>query len=244
MTSLPHDRLRRYHSIARIHSGRHRPEHGLYSITEAAAMVAGEPHTLWPQSVAPTIAAFLNRAGDIASDQERQELIPLIPIILDTNDPETEQYAAAALCHTATRIWAPLTLRASQWPDMADALSQATTLQEAAATSAQLLEQLNSMKRPHGRKKINLADDLLTVCNIYASAIAATEDHPFEHDPDYRKDRTKTHRSGATIAADILGAAAQATQGQQPAQQVKAARTALHTVHQLLAPTGNTNPLQ
>lgn len=235
MTPLNPERLRRYHQLPRLLQGSHRPDSGMYNITEAIAMVAGEPHNLWPKNLSPTLAGFLNRAGDLAEDQDRQLLIQLIPIVLDTNDPATEAHAAIHLCRTALAQWAPSALRATDWHHMAQQLQEAQDIHDSAAVSARLLEQVLNMKRPHGRKKITAAENLLTICTFYASTIHPLQDSPYETDPEYSGDRAKAHRTAGEMAADILGATARHTRHLDPPHRAYTGQLAVHEVQLMLA---------
>lgn len=206
----------------------------MYNITEAAAMVAGDPHSLWPPTLAPSIAAFANRAGDLAEDRQRQQLLPLIPLILDTNRPHIEQQAASQLCRTALRSWTPRALRAADWHQMAAKLDKAADLEETANCSAELLEQLMHMQRPHGRKKIGVAENLLTIASFYASSFNSMEEQEYNHDPYYTTDRTKTHRTLGAMAADILGITAETTKTLEPPQRVELIPITVLTIQEII----------
>lgn len=207
----------------------------MFNITEAAAYVAGEAHTLWPTNVAPTIASFLNRAGDLAEDHERHHLLTIIPAILDTNEPHFEETSAPLLCHIALTQWAPWALREYGWETQAHTLGQAQDLQEASDLAAQHLNDLALTPRPHGSRRINQAEDLLTNCAFYAGTINAISGVPYQRDPQFKNEITKVRRTSAAIAADILSATTKAKRNAEPHQRPNAGLVASDAVTRILA---------
>ncbi len=64
---------------------------------EAAAYLAGEPHSDHPACVSPVLASFLRRLNDLFPDAARQALKPWIPRVLHTRGTETAERMRAWL---------------------------------------------------------------------------------------------------------------------------------------------------
>jgi hypothetical protein len=66
--------------------GEHNDRSDGLCVMEAAAWVAGEPHSDHPQCVCPVIGAFLRNWNDAMTDDETrtQLLRPLVPVVLNT----------------------------------------------------------------------------------------------------------------------------------------------------------------
>jgi hypothetical protein len=85
------------------------PDAGM-CVMEAAAYVAGRPHSDSPPCVSPVIATFCRSWNDAMSDEDRQQLKPYIARILDTAtgaaDEETRSWMALDwLCRVHTPAW-------------------------------------------------------------------------------------------------------------------------------------------
>jgi len=86
MTTLP-DVLSLDDLNARVLAvGEHNDRSDGLCVMEAAAWVAGEPHSDHPQCVCPVIGAFLRNWNDAMTDDETrtQLLRPLVPVVLNT----------------------------------------------------------------------------------------------------------------------------------------------------------------
>src|SRR5574341_2000998 len=59
-------------------SGPHKEQQKLYCVMEAVAYIAGEPHSDSPACSCPALAAWLRRANDSMSNEDRQLLKPFI----------------------------------------------------------------------------------------------------------------------------------------------------------------------
>jgi len=64
--------------------GPHRDRTDGVCLMEAVAWMAGEPHTDQPACVDPALAAFGRVLNDRLRDDERQHLLPLIPLLVGT----------------------------------------------------------------------------------------------------------------------------------------------------------------
>jgi hypothetical protein len=64
------------------------PDEGV-CLLEAVAYVAGEPHSDHPQCVDMVLGAFGRAVNDWMKDDERQQLVPIIPMLIGTNADHT-----------------------------------------------------------------------------------------------------------------------------------------------------------
>ena len=200
--------LERYERVKWLHQGSHHPSDGRLSITEAAAYVAGEPHTLWPNTLGPTIAAFTDRAADIARDRERQLLIALIPSMLNSAAPATEDRAALSVCLRALTVWTPVILRANNWPEQAERMAQSQSIPEAHDRAAHLLRHIQEMPSRKGHNRITETDHVLTMAAVAAQTIISLT-HPLgiPRAAESHTGSARARRTAASIAADIMAVA-------------------------------------
>ena len=84
--------------IAHLHRGSHpSPEHGM-CLLEAAAYLAGEPHSDHPECVSTTIAAFGRAWNDHLGDEDRDRLLlPLLPKLIGTAGGDEKRLSLLAL---------------------------------------------------------------------------------------------------------------------------------------------------
>jgi len=73
--------------LPRLSKGSHPPTSGRACAMEAASWLAGEPWSDHPRSVHPVIAGVARWVNDSVSNDERQQLWPLILASLDTARP-------------------------------------------------------------------------------------------------------------------------------------------------------------
>jgi hypothetical protein len=74
-----------------LESGAHdNPEDGM-CIMEAVAYISGEPFTDSPSCVCPVLGAFLRSWNDSLDNDNRQRLKPYIPLLVGTNDGNSNQ---------------------------------------------------------------------------------------------------------------------------------------------------------
>ena len=231
----------RFEAVDYLHPGSHQPDEQKLSITEAVAFVAGERHTLWPTSLSASIAGFADRAGDLARDRERQQFLELIPLMLNSNNPVTEEIAALSICLKALTVWTPVTLAANGWPEEADQLASSTSLPEAAGWANHFLRQMQALTNRQRYNHISQTDHALTMATVAAQAIRPLAHLPLTQEdihPD--RDRMRVHRTAATIAADLMGIACKSaarTQGRgEIAPQITLPTETIITVASVLAP--------
>jgi hypothetical protein len=99
-------------SIRLEHGGHGSPSDGL-CLLEAAAYVAGEPHSDHPQCVCPVLGAYGRALNDTLGDDDRQRLRPLIVKLLNTRStPDIEIRRAFTLVDSVTRVQWPLVFEA------------------------------------------------------------------------------------------------------------------------------------
>jgi hypothetical protein len=106
-----------------LEKGKHdSPEEGM-CLMEAVAFIAGEEFTDRPECVSPVLAEFGRTLNDFLSDDARQQLIPLIPKLIGTVDPEQDQWDGLRCAHWIIAHWLPT------WLDLVpDLKSHATAL--------------------------------------------------------------------------------------------------------------------
>lgn len=100
------------------------PQDGL-CVMEALAYIARERHSDSPQCVSPVIATFLRTWNDAMSDEDRQQLKPLIPVVMDTvSTPEDEERRAWMCVDWLVREYTPAWLRLTGLSAWADTLAR------------------------------------------------------------------------------------------------------------------------
>ena len=91
-----------------LHSGSHIDRTNGLCVMEAAAWMAGEPHSDRPQCVCPVIGAFMRSWNDaLPSNEDRDRLLkPLAKTILNTNATREIELTRAMLCvNWYIRVW-------------------------------------------------------------------------------------------------------------------------------------------
>ena len=111
----------RLSKITVLDSGGHSPD-SHYCLMEAVAYVAGEAWSDRPACVSPCLAAYGRALNDAMPTKQRQRLIPLIPRLIGTAQPELEQQRAYLLADVAMRVLAPMALRSAHLDDDAGKL--------------------------------------------------------------------------------------------------------------------------
>lgn len=132
MTLTP-DKLDTIH----LSAGGHRTREDGVCAMEAVAWLAGKPHSDAPPCACPVISAFVRRLNDSLGDEQRQELKPFLPRLLDTKATrEVELRRAFAAADWAVRSGAPAALRACGLNDEAAKLEALDPLTSESAESA------------------------------------------------------------------------------------------------------------
>jgi hypothetical protein len=106
-----------------LEKGKHAlPEEGM-CLLEAVAFIAGEDFTDAPKCASPVLAEFGRTLNDLLPDDARQQLIPLIPKLIGTVNPEQDQQDGLRCAHWLVAHWLPA------WLDLVPELkSHATAL--------------------------------------------------------------------------------------------------------------------
>jgi hypothetical protein len=94
-------------------------------LLEAAAYMAGEPHSDHPTCVCPVLAAFGRAWNDGLGDEARNHILkPFLPRLLNTRStPDVQDRRAFMAADWAVRTYAPAWLRLAGLNEHADALS-------------------------------------------------------------------------------------------------------------------------
>jgi hypothetical protein len=82
------------------------PEEGM-SLLEAVAFTAGEKFTIRPKCTSPVLATYGRELNDDLPDEQRQQLIPLIPKLIGTVNPEQDQRDGLRCAHWLVTHWLP-----------------------------------------------------------------------------------------------------------------------------------------
>lgn len=83
-------------------------------LMEAVAYVAGERWSDHPACASPVLAAYGRTLNDTLTHEERQRLLPLVPLLVGTSASQAvEHQRAYLLADAAVRVLAPMALRAA-----------------------------------------------------------------------------------------------------------------------------------
>jgi hypothetical protein len=82
------------------------PDEGM-CLLEAVAFIAGEDFSDNPECVSPVLAELGRALNDLLPDKPRQQLIPLIPKLIGTVNPEQDQRDGLRCAHWLVAYWAP-----------------------------------------------------------------------------------------------------------------------------------------
>jgi hypothetical protein len=98
MTTIDPDRLAALDGI-RLKTGKHKNRVNGMCAMEAAAWLAGEPHSDQPACVDPVIATVVRTWQDRLNDEQRELLVkPLVPLLVGTRSTPAAQHARAIAC--------------------------------------------------------------------------------------------------------------------------------------------------
>ena len=96
LTTLPEEML----EIIELSEGSHPERDSGLSAMEAAAWLAGEPHSMEPESVSPVIRSIMTRWSDNLTASERNRLLrPLLPSLIGTGLGQNSARAEQARLH-------------------------------------------------------------------------------------------------------------------------------------------------
>ena len=101
-------------TVTTLKVGKHSAHSGEVCLLEAVSVLAGEVFSDTPETACPVLASFGRSLNDAMPDDEtRAILLPLIPLLVGTRDPEKEQARAFFLADSAVRLFAPIALDAA-----------------------------------------------------------------------------------------------------------------------------------
>jgi hypothetical protein len=93
-------------------------------LLEAAAWVAGEPWSDHPKCVSPVLGVLGRRLNDVLPDDRRQELKPLVPLLLGTAGDGLDEARSYLALDWLIRTYTPA------WLDLAGLTGEATALRD------------------------------------------------------------------------------------------------------------------
>ena len=100
-------------SITTLKPGMHSRHSGDTCLLEAVSVLAGEAFSDHPETACPVLGAFGRELNDGMPDDARALLIPLVPMLVETRDPEKEQARGYFLADAAVRRFAPIALESA-----------------------------------------------------------------------------------------------------------------------------------
>ena len=125
-------------TIIKLEAGGHEPD-SKYCLMEAVAFVNGDPWTDHPECACPVLSAYGRALNDAMPDEQRQRLIPYIPLLIGTrSNLEVEQQRAFILADLAVRVIAPIALRCCHLVDESTVLETLPPIMD--VTSAESAE--------------------------------------------------------------------------------------------------------
>ena len=130
MTTLDLDRLHLY-------SGGHAADQGQFCLLEAAARLAGEPHTDHPTCVSQVLASAGRTLNDAIKDQaERDALKDCLPLMLNTAGDGLDEQRSALAWAWVVNVYVPTWLRLAGLETEAQACQDADAGQEGRTPAA------------------------------------------------------------------------------------------------------------
>jgi hypothetical protein len=115
--------------VLRLLSGNHESREKGVCLLEAVAWMAGEDHSDHPQCACPVLSAFGRSLNDRMPEDRRQELKPLIPLLVGSRKGlEVERKRMYFLADRAVRVFAPIALRACGQEEWAKKLEDLTAI--------------------------------------------------------------------------------------------------------------------
>mgnify|MGYP001342146763 CR=1 FL=1 len=111
------------------------PDAGL-CVMEAAAWVAGEPHSDHPECVSPVLAAFMRSWNDDLDDEDRQKLKAFIPRVIGTAEDGRDERRGWLAADWLVRVHTPAWLELAGITDAAAALRALPELRDSGSLEA------------------------------------------------------------------------------------------------------------
>lgn len=136
MTTIIEERLKALDSIPLLR-GPHDPNDDKQMCAmEAAAWIAGEPHSDYPKCVSPVLGAYVRAWNDALDDEARQTLKPYIPRMIGTAGDGHDEERAWMATDWLVRVCAPAWLDLAGINDSAEALRSLPPITRATVSKA------------------------------------------------------------------------------------------------------------
>jgi len=131
MTTIIGERLKALDSITLQRGAHDSNGDKQFCAMEAAAWIAGEPHSDHPQCVSPVLGAFVRALNDALDDEQRQALKPCIPRMIGTAGDGHDEERAWMAVDWLVRVCTPAWLDLAGLKDSAEALRSLPPITEA-----------------------------------------------------------------------------------------------------------------
>ncbi len=103
-------------------------------LLEAVAFITGLPHSDHPECTDPVLGAYGRVVNDFMTDEERQQLVPLIPKLVGTNvGHEVSLRRAMLLCDATIRQILPITFESIGLTEVANTLRNLDEVKDTAS---------------------------------------------------------------------------------------------------------------
>jgi hypothetical protein len=243
MTTIDPDRLAALDGI-RLKTGKHKNRVNGMCAMEAAAWLAGEPHSDQPACVDPVIATVVRTWQDRLNDDQRELLVkPLVPLLVGTRSTPAAQHARAIACadwaiRHVVPTWLRLTPSLVEHADALAALPELATVDALKDASKRVVSAAGAADRSAGAAARSGARAADAAADAAAGAAAAAADAAADAAWAAARSARSAARSAARAAdaaADAAGAAEDAADA--AADAAWAAGEVRKAAHQLHADT-------
>ena len=131
-------------TITHLERGAHQAD-SIFCLMEAVAFVNGDPWSDSPECACPVLSAYGRALNDAMSDEQRQRLIPYIPLLIGTKSSfEVEQQRAFILADLAVRVIAPIALRQAKLNSRANGMAAPAALSSTGCCATPAIARTNS----------------------------------------------------------------------------------------------------
>jgi len=117
--------------LPKLSAGAHQEGSGSLCAMEMVAYMEGLPHSDAPPCTCPVLASFVRAGQDGMDDAARQRLLPYLPMLVDTVNPDIELDRAKFLADAANTRFVPMAGNASSeeiWDEFIKVLVEAIEL--------------------------------------------------------------------------------------------------------------------
>lgn len=94
--------------LPKLDGGKHSVDSGSLCAMEMVAYMERLPHSDSPPCTCPVIASFVRTLNDSMDDSERQMLLPVLPLVVGTVNPELVTKRAEFLAEAASDRFVPM----------------------------------------------------------------------------------------------------------------------------------------